>query len=198
MNGFEAAYTLAVSFLAFLRGPIGAGIGGWLLAIIFLWSGIAKLRQPALPAMALVQFGVVRHFRPRLGWLLGSVEVLLGVLLGLNIGAQISRALAAILLWCFVFLIARSLHAGHQFACACFGNADDMLSRWTLARTTALAVLATLLSISVPPALLPDHFDLHNLLYATAALSLLGIIVLASYVPRLLQWNRFPATEAAN
>jgi len=54
----------------------GYGVAIWILAIIFAWSGIAKLWQPTLAARALVDFGVLRRVRPHLGSALGVAELL--------------------------------------------------------------------------------------------------------------------------
>jgi membrane protein YdbS with pleckstrin-like domain len=93
------------------------------------------------------------------------------------------------LLWFFVLLIARSLWLGKDFSCFCFGDADSRLSRVTLVRTIALAVLATALVV-VP--LRYAGFDQIYLLQALSAAALVGTIVLAGRIPSLLRWNRDP------
>lgn len=186
MNGFQL---LAESILNLLIGPTSHGIGVWFLVCILTWSGIAKLRQPDLAAMAMVHFGVVRHFYPLFGKMLGIAEVLLAVVLGLGLRPSLFLTLTSAMLWLFVLLIAHSLVSGKQFACSCFGSADSMLSGWTLIRTVALALLASMLIVTMRPVI--DHQGLNELalLHAIAALSLLGTIVLSSYIRPLLQWN---------
>jgi len=192
VNGFESALSLAGDALRVLTEQPGYGISVWFLVWVFAWSGIAKLRRPALAAMAMVDFGVVRHVQPLLGGALGATELLLAFALALGMLSVLFLWIAAILLWLFVILIARSLYAGERFACFCFGNADSQLSRWTLARTSVLALFASALALVTKPGELYRGLHEADVLQAIAALSLIGTIVLLSYVPRLLDWNRNP------
>ena len=67
MNGFASALSLLMSgFRAVTTSP-GYGIGIWFLAAVFFWSGIVKLRQPTLAAMAMVDFGVAQRVRKTWG-----------------------------------------------------------------------------------------------------------------------------------
>lgn len=189
MNGFESALSLWAKALSLITAPEGYGIAIWFLAIIFVWSGLAKLRRPALAAMALNDFGILRRVRPRLGGALGAVELLLALVLITGTLPVVFLPITAGLLWFFVLLIARSLWSGKDFSCFCFGDADSRLSRLTLFRTTALALLASALVV-VP--LRYAGFDQFYLLQAISAVALVGAIVLASRIPRLLRWNKDP------
>ena len=146
--------------------------------------------------MTMVDFGIVSRVQPVFGWLLGLVELSLALALILQIFPRFTLSLTALLLWFFAALIARSLWLDEAFACFCFGDADSELSGWTLARTSALAILATIVALASVPANLQLSFQ-NSTLQATVAWSLLGTIVLVSYVPQLLRWgsNPFPATE---
>src|SRR5919202_755283 len=141
MNGFESALSLFAGALHLATAPTGYGVGVWILAIIFIWSGVAKLRRPTLAAMAIMDFGVVRRVRPRLGSALGAAELLLALLLVTGTLPVLFLPVTAGLLWFFVLLIARSLWFGKDFSCFCFGDADSKVSRSTLVRTAALALL---------------------------------------------------------
>ena len=189
MNGFESALALLAKALSLVTAPEGYGIAVWILAIIFVWSGLAKLRRPALAAMALTDFGILRRVRPRLGGALGAVELLLALVLITGTLSVVFLPLAAGLLWFFVLLIARSLWSGKDFSCFCFGDADSRLSRLTLIRTTALAVLASLLVAAPQPY---GSFDQFYLLQAISAVAFVGTIALASQTAKLLRWNRDP------
>jgi hypothetical protein len=189
VNGFESALSLWAKALSLITAPEGYGIAIWILAIIFVWSGLAKLRRPALAAMALNDFGILRRVRPRLGGALGAVELLLALVLITGTLPVVFLPITAGLLWFFVLLIARSLWSGKDFSCFCFGDADSRLSRLTLVRTTALALLASALVV-VP--LRYAGFDQFYLLQAISAVALVGAIVLASLIPRLLRWNKDP------
>ena len=189
MNGFGSAIALLTQVFDLVTAPAGYGIAIWVLAIVFVWSGLAKLRRPALAAMAMNDFGIVRRIRPRLGSALGALELLLALSLISGMLRVVVLPFTAGLLWFFVLLIARSLWLGKDFSCFCFGDAGSRLSRLTLVRTTALALLASALVV-VPPR--PANFDQIYLLQAISAAALVGAIVLASRIPKLLRWNKAP------
>jgi hypothetical protein len=187
VNGFGSAIDLLAQFFHLVTGPAGYGIAIWVLAIIFVWSGLAKLRRPALAAMAMNDFGILRRVRPRLGGALGAVELLLALSLITGTFLVVVMPVTAGLLWFFALLIARSLWLGKDFSCFCFGDADSRLSRLTLVRTIGLALLATALVV-VP--LRYAGFDQVYILQAISAAALVGTVVLASRIPGLLRWNR--------
>jgi uncharacterized membrane protein YphA (DoxX/SURF4 family) len=185
MGGFAIAIDLASAGLMVLGESPQYEICVWFLAWIFAWSGTSKLRKPALAAWAMVDFGVVRHVRPVLGILLGILEIVLAFFLAVGIFSQITLVVVSGLLLVFTVLITRSLWRGDQFACFCFGESDSEMSKWTLARTAALFLLAALLAVSEPPI---DHigFTNTNVSMAVIALSVLGSIVLVVQVSHLL------------
>ena len=189
MNGFGSAVALLAQVFDLVTGPAGYGIAVWVLAIIFVWSGLAKLHRPALAAMAINDFGILRRVRPNLGRALGAVELLLALSLLTGTLRVVMLPITAGLLWFFVLLIARSLWLGKDFSCFCFGDADSRLSRFTLVRTIALALLASALAL-VP--LRYAGFDQVYLLQAISAAAFVGAIVLASRIPKLLRWNKNP------
>ncbi len=190
MSGFESAFLLLGDILRLLTEPPNHGIAVWVLAVVFAWSGIVKLRQPALAAMAMVDFGILRRVRPGLGAALGAAETLLAVSLALGVFPALTLPVAAGLLWLFVALIAHSLLSGEEFACFCFGNADSELSRLTLVRTGALALLASALAFA--PAGAYPGFGPAGILQAVSAVALVGTLALAARIPKLLRWNRDP------
>ena len=192
MNGFESALSLIAELLRLVTAPAGYGIAVWVLATVFAWSGIAKLRQPTLAAMAMMDFGVLRGVRPRLGAAFGAAELLLALSLATGTLPTVFLPVTAGLLWFFTVLIARSLFAGEDFACFCFGDGDSGLSRLTLARAAALALLASVLAIALPTTETYAGFSETYLLQAVSAVALVGAIVLGAQVPRLLRWNKDP------
>ena len=192
MNGFEAALSLAADALRFATAPAGYGITVWVLAIIFAWSGIAKLRQPLLTAMAMVDFGVLRRVRPHLGSGLGAAELSLALALVTGALRSVFLAVAAGLLWIFVLLIAKSLWSGKRFACFCFGEADSELSRLTLVRTATLALLASVVAVGSPPTGALAGFGSAYALQGASAAAIVGLIVIIGQIPKLLHWNKDP------
>lgn len=192
MNGFESTFSLAAGAFRTVTTPDGFGVAVWVLAIVFAWSGLAKLRRPTLAAIAIMDFGFVRRIRPRLGIALGAAELLLALVLVSGALPAIFLPVTAGVLWCFVLVIARSLWAGRRFACFCFGDANSELSRRALVRTAALALLASILAVYLSSsgeyANLSDEYALQ----AVSAGALIGALVLASQLPRLVRWNSDP------
>jgi hypothetical protein len=192
MNGFESVLSLFAGALHFVSAPMGYGIGVWILGIIFIWSGVAKLRRPTLAAMAMMDFGVLRRVRPGLGSALGAAEVLLALVLITGTLPVLFVPVTAGLLWFFVLLIARSLQSGQDFPCFCFGDADLRLSRLTLVRTAALAVLASVLAIAAPSVGAYAGFSETYVLQAVSAAAIVGAVLLGSHISKLLRWNKDP------
>jgi Methylamine utilisation protein MauE len=192
VNGFESAVSLFAKVLHLVTAPTGYGIAVWILAMIFVWSGVAKLRQPTLAAKAIMDFGVLRRIRPRLGSALGAAELLLASFLITGTLPVVSLPVTAGLLWIFTLLIARSFWTGKDFACFCFGDADSRLSRLTLVRTTALALLASVLAVAPLPTGTYAGFSETYVLQAVSAAAFVGVIVLGGQIPKLLRWNKDP------
>ena len=140
--------------------------------------------------MAMVDFGVLRRVRPRLGAALGAAELLLALFLATGTLPVVFLPAAAVLLWIFALLIARSLFAGEDFACFCFGDADSRLSGWTLLRTIVLALLGSVLVVALPSAGDYAVFGETYALQMASAMALVGAIVLASQIPELLRRNK--------
>lgn len=187
MHGFSAAAALLKDALSPLSDAHYHGVGVAVLAIVFAWSSAAKIHRPLLAAMALVDFGIVRKVRRWHGTALGVGEGVLAIALVSGLAADASLTAATILLWFFVAMIAGQLLTGRTFACFCFGDADSVLSRWTLARTGALAVLAMLLAAFAPlHANTARELPLPALQWITAA-ALVGSAVLAYQSVRLMR-----------
>jgi hypothetical protein len=169
-------------------------IGLWLLAGVFTWSGVAKVRNPAVAALALVDFRLVETPRRGLGRAVGIAELALAALLGVSaiVGrplAAVPLAAALVLLAFFCALIGRSLLAGEQFPCACFGNAESTLSRLTLLRTGSLALLALVLLAAAPTGSAAVAADDVALQLVTAA-ALLAVLVHAAQAVHLIRGTR--------
>lgn len=193
MRGFHQLLRLTSDLFT---GTVGFGTGVWLLAGVFAWSGIAKLRRPVLAALAMAEFGVAQKPRRMHGVALGVGEALLSCALVAAAVAE-SRVIrvpvlagAALLLWLLVVLITRSLSRGRTFVCFCFGDSESKLSGTTLLRTAALAVLASILLVAVFGR--PDRVSAASvvLLQAESAAALLGTVALVAQFPRLTRWGQ--------
>src|SRR5438093_10023371 len=81
--------------------PAVLGVGSWLLAIVFFWSGTAKVLRPGAAAEAIRSFGFLARARPAYGVALGAVEVALGVFLASAAAPLAAATAAAVLLTLF-------------------------------------------------------------------------------------------------
>lgn len=196
MNGFQSLGEAVASGLGVVVSDDGTRVVLWLLALVFLWSGTAKMRNPTRAAWALVDFGVARHVRPSSGIAFATVEVASGVALGVGavLGGAIAVAaatVAAVLFAAFVVAIARSLSRGETFECFCFGEASGSLSIRTLVRAGALAALAAVAASHAGDVAMAPAAEA-ALLPAVVAASALSVGVLLSLVPNLVTWNAHP------
>ena len=187
-----AADGVATAVVAIGEGPVFSVIALF-LAAVFAFSAVPKLRKPDLAALALVDFGVTRESHRSAGMALGAGELGLSVLLVLAavVDSTALRALvaicAAVVLWTFVAALLRALASAAQFECFCFGgNQGEQISNRTLARTTTLAVGATVLAAaSFSTAAAPSVEELIGALALAAAL--LGTTVLLTKIPAILE-----------
>ncbi len=113
------------------------------LAGIFLWAGIAKLREPwmlfamQMDAMHLFPDASITLLARTLPWL----EVMLGVLLVAGIKVRWVAPAAAILTLSFFCLVTILYFRGFQGDCGCFGPGEQLGPK-TLARDGALVALS--------------------------------------------------------
>ncbi len=187
MHGFGAAAAFLKDALSPLSDAHYHGVGVAVLAIVFAWSSAAKIHRPMLAAMALVDFGIVRKVARWHGTALGVGEGILAIALVSGLAADVSLTAATVLLWFFVAIIAGQLLAGRTFACFCFGDSDSVLSRWTLARTGALAVLAALLAAFAPLHVTTERELSVPALQWITAVALVGATVLVHQSTRLMR-----------
>jgi hypothetical protein len=157
--------------------------GIWLLALVFLWSGSAKVRRPLLAAAALVDFGVTKRPRPGHGYLLGGVELALGLALA-AMAPQVPTLAAAVVLTVFAVFVVRAVLNGARFPCGCFGEWHAAISPLTAARTVFLAVLAWALAGAT---LLAGADTRHDAAVVASTLAVLATIVLAARIPQLVR-----------
>ena len=196
MNGFERLGSLLRDVAEVAADPAARDVLILVLAIVFAWSGLAKLRRPHLTAFALLDFGIVGKLRPRLAVTLGSAEVGLAIaLVGAAAGSSLLRVAATgaatVGLLGFCALIARALQSGRDFPCMCFGDPHAAISRSTLARTAALALLAlgTLVSALAVTSMAEPDGVLVELVVAGA---LTASSLLLAALPKLVRWNDDP------
>lgn len=123
--------------------------------------------------------------------MVGVVELVLAGGLVLRLEPVLVATFAAVLLWGFAIVIARSLRANRHFPCHCFGGADSAeISGFTLIRTIAFASVAS--GIALTTSRSATKFDLARVevVSALSALSALAIVVLLATIPRLVRIAR--------
>lgn len=172
MSGFEALGVLAVQVVSYLAHPIYHATGTALLGVLFSFSGLVKVRHAQKAAWMLVDFGVLRRPRPQVGYALGGAEVVLGFSLLAAPVPVASLFVTTTILWFFAYFLARQLARGNRAACFCFGDSEAPLTVFGPIRTGALALLASILLVTLPGAEVPGYaVNAANVLAAVALLS---------------------------
>jgi hypothetical protein len=127
-----------------------------ILAVVFGWSGIAKVGDRRGTALAFRDFGLPFRNRFRAGELLAATEcATASVLLAgwrLAVCYWLGLISAVLLSGAFVAVLARALGRGETFACRCFGAGDKPISNWTLARAITLLIIGMTGLVIGPPA----------------------------------------------
>jgi uncharacterized membrane protein YphA (DoxX/SURF4 family) len=178
--------------------PAVLGVGSWLLAIVFVWSGTAKAVRPGSAAEAIRNFGFVSRARPAYGMALGATEIALGLLLASAVAPLAAAVAAGVLLTLFALVLARSVARGDHVPCFCFGGDREPVSLRTVGRTATLAALAWFV------AALADRLGAplggrSVLLEAAAAAAVVGLSVLADATARTLSYGSrtYPTEQGA-
>ena len=113
------------------------------LGVVLLFTGAAKLRQPAWPATA-AAFGAPRWLVPVLPW----TELAVGGLLAAGVGHPWTALAAGGLIAAFTAAVGLRLARGRAVPCGCFGETspepvgtDTLVRNGVLLATAALAAL---------------------------------------------------------
>ena len=110
------------------------------LAGVFVWASVAKLRSPKRTAQDMATLGL-----PAVRGLALAVPVVeLVVALGLFILPRIAAGVAVGLLLAFTGVLFIALWRRTPARCACFGIAGGTVSPWSVGRNGALIALAVL------------------------------------------------------
>ena len=108
--------------------------------------------------------------------------------LGLISFPRLAPICAAVLLLIFAVLIVWNLAAGRRFPCNCFGDSGENISRWTLLRTSLLALVALMSSLLMPE----SEPAATTVMEAIVAAGILGSVLLIQTGLNLLPRNRIP------
>jgi uncharacterized membrane protein YphA (DoxX/SURF4 family) len=123
-----------------------AAASAGVLAVVFAWAGIAKLRTPIATAASFQGLGLPAP--TALARIVPAVELVVAV--GLIAAPAVAAWVALALLLAFTFVIGRAIVAGSTVSCACFGSAassggdedDRPVSVVELVRNAGLGALA--------------------------------------------------------
>jgi uncharacterized membrane protein YphA (DoxX/SURF4 family) len=119
------------------------------LGIVWVTAGLAKRAQKEQVGESVAEFGLLPPGAAgRVGALLPSVELLLGLLLLAGLATKAAAAASAALLFVFSIAIAVNLLRGRRFACRCFGELGEGEISWlSVLRNAGLAAFALILAL---------------------------------------------------
>jgi uncharacterized membrane protein YphA (DoxX/SURF4 family) len=103
---------------------------------IFIYAAWAKLRDPwELYALAINSYEVLPLWAVELvARTLPWFELAVGLALIAGVWLRVFSTITSLLLVVFFGLMVRAYAKGMQINCGCFGNAGDIISKWTLLR----------------------------------------------------------------
>lgn len=114
-----------------------------LLGALFLWSGIAKIKDPLSFADAIRNFRIVGDpVAPALALLLPWIEVFAGAAVMWDRTRQGAAALLTLLLLGLTLAVASGWARGLDIACGCFGGEETMNYPIKIIQNLGLAAIA--------------------------------------------------------
>ena len=120
-------------------GSVWAFAAAWTLALVFVWSALAKIGRPAETAEGFTELGL--RDPATMAKVVPVVEV--GAALLLLVARPVGAVLSFGLLVAFSVVLARVLRSGLHVRCACFGAVSSReVSPRDLLRNAALMALA--------------------------------------------------------
>lgn len=93
------------------------------LSTIFIWSGLAKLKNPQIFAILIDSYGLIpESWTSFVSYALPLLEVVAGI--GLLIDLRGHLAAITLMLVAFLFILGYGIHMGLDVDCGCFGPND--------------------------------------------------------------------------
>ncbi len=139
MGGFHGLITTATS-------PVAVTSYTLILAVLFGWAGVVKIRHPYPAAVAAVHFRVLKRPRRAFGLALGVWEIILALGLLLPPTRGPIAVLAGATSLAFLAAIGTALLRGERFDCACLGSGDEEIGRTGLVRAALMSAAAGLVA----------------------------------------------------
>lgn len=134
-----------MSLMSLLSHPYTVTVARWILAAIFLASGLSKLPNQRRFVFIVLAYRVLpRHLAYLYAAALPWIEVVVGLMLLLGIATRIGAALAGLLLLSFVLAVMLNIARKRTgLDCGCFGNRHKQrLGGKVLARNGAMLLLS--------------------------------------------------------
>lgn len=126
--------------------PVAVFTCALLLAGLFGWAGVAKLRHPYPAALAAVHFRILTRPRRAFGSALGAWEMLMAAGLLIPVLRGPAAWAAAVTSVGFAVITGAALLRGERFECACLGSPHEEIGPLGLARAGVMAVAAALVA----------------------------------------------------
>lgn len=136
------------AILDVLQWPTTVTAVAIVVALVFAWAGVSKIRRPYLAAVAAMNLGVVHQPYREFGIALGVVESAVAVSLLFGPTTTIASMAAATLSAVFFMLVAHARANRRAFSCGCFGDPEETIGGQTLVRCGVLFGLSILLARS--------------------------------------------------
>lgn len=123
---------------------------GLLLGLIFVVSGLMKLRDRSATAKAVASLtGLPPVAAKAVGRLLPWIELLLGGWLISGYSLRLAALTTGVVLTVFSVLLLVSLHRGRMVVCRCFGAVSNTpVNGWTVLRNALLTMVAAALAVT--------------------------------------------------
>lgn len=188
-----------MSLMSLLSHPYTVTVARWILAAIFLASGLSKLPNQRRFVFIVLAYKVLpRHLAYLYAAALPWIEVVVGLMLLVGIATRIGAAFAGLLLLSFALAVLLNIARGRTgLDCGCFGNRHKQrLDGKVLARNGAMLLLSIDVMVYAHPYLALDSQLLAVFSSGQQAVALKGLLavvlaiaVVAMCFPLLKQVN---------
>lgn len=134
-----------------LRDPRLVRVARWVIGLVMVWAGLAKIGNPAAFASQVHNFSMVPVAVENLiAICLPWIELVAGLAMIFGIRARAGAVVSTALLGVFTLAVAIALALGLDIECGCFGNADASRVGWVkIGQNLAMLAGAAIASLRV-------------------------------------------------